>query len=659
MRYSGGAFLAIAAISAALASVCVSFRSPAALSATDMSNGTIAMRAVTDDRWSEARSMAARLSDPVALKLVVWYDIIRSTSDVPFSEIAAFMDANPDWPWPITMQTRAEEAINDSVPPRTVIAWFERHPPQTGAGLAALARALRAVGDTRSATEMARRAWTEGSFSSTEESNFLNKLGDLLKTGDHKRRLNHLLWENEPAEAKRMLTRVDPGTRAVATARMELHAMRPGVDAAIDRVPTHLQGDPGLVYERIRWRRRNDFDDSARSLLNGYALDAANPPLWWNERSLLARRALADGAVTQAYRTAAGHANTDAGDLVEAEWLAGWIALRFLHEPQTAFRHFQNAYKASTYPISLARGAYWSGRAAEAGGKSAEAAQWYRTAAAHSTVFYGQLAALKLAPGHRPALPAEPVPTPAERTAFRNHELTRAVEMLAAFGQTRRIRPFILRLAELNDSPGWKVLAAQLAASYGRADLGVFVGKQAYRNGDHLTNVAYPTIRLPTANGLPRRVETPLVLGVIRQESAFRADAVSPAGARGLMQLMPATAKRVAGKIGTPYSKSRLVTDPTYNVTLGRSYLSGMLVRFDGNYILSLAAYNAGPRRSERWRRANGAPGRSVDEAVDWIEAIPFSETRNYVQRTLENLQIYRTKLSGNGGPTLDRDLLR
>jgi soluble lytic murein transglycosylase len=644
----------------ATAVVVVSVVAPsarAALPAATVETGRQAFDAVARNQWSEVAALAGRLSDPVAVKLITWHRIIGRDESLSFNEMAAFIDANPDWPWPNTLRQRAEGKIDEAVPPARLIDWFRRHPPQTTRGRVWLARALKATGDTRSATEVAREAWVDGSFNASNEASFLDGLGDLLTGDDHRRRLDRLLWDGAEAEAQRLLPRVDPGTRALAVARLDLRAVRPGVDAVVGRVPPHLQNDPGLVFERVRWRRKKDMNDAARAMLNSHSLDTAAPSLWWTERSILARRALADGLVADAYRTASQHGSADDGDYAEAEFLAGWIALRFLNEPQRAFQHFQQMYGRVTFPISQSRGAYWTGRAAAALGDHDAATRWYRTAAQHPTTFYGQLAALTLTPGRRPALPADPVPSAAERSAFQAHELTRAVMVLRAFGQTPRLWAFILRLAELDESPGWKALAAQLAHDSGRADLGVFVGKQAYQTGHHLIDLGYPTVAVPAGG---QRVEPPLILGVIRQESAFRVDAVSPAGARGLMQLMPATAELMAKRTGLPYSQTRLVTDPSYNIALGSGYLDKMLGQFDGSYILSLAAYNAGPGRSQRWRAANGRPSDSIEAAVDWIEAIPFTETRNYVQRTLENLQVYRTKLGAQeGGGTLDRDLLR
>ncbi len=626
--------------------------------ARDLAAARAAMDAVTDDRWAEAYAHARRSGDPLVGKLVFFYDTIRRTSEQTFSAVAAFMAANPHWPEPDRLQAQAERAMPPGLPPARVIAWFGGRPPVTGVGGVRLAEALKRNGDSAGARAALRRAWQDGRFSAAEEAAILADFAGYLTDDDHVRRLDRLLWEGRTSEAERMRARVDAGWRALADARIRLRRQSAGVDAAISAVPASLQSHPGLVYERVRWRRKKDRDAEARALLAAHS-DAAEPDRWWTERSILARRALADGLTREAYRIASGHRMTGGSEFAEAEFVAGWIALRFLNEPGKAAGHFQRLYDSVSYPISLARGAYWRGRAAEAMGESATATGWYRNAAAHSSTFYGQLAGLRLNPGQPMTLPAAAAPTAAQTAAFERHELTGAVRLLAAVDQDHRLYTFILHLAGLDDAPGWKRLTGDLAVSLGRPDLGVFVAKDAYKTGNILVNLGYPEL---TASPLPggARVERALALAVIRQESAFRMDAVSRAGARGLMQLMPATAQRVSRQNGLPYAPHRLTSDPAYNMALGQAYLADMLARFGGSKVLALCAYNAGPGRADRWRREHGDPHASLEQAIDWIERIPFSETRNYVQRVLENLQVYRAKMAGGAtARTLTDDLLR
>jgi soluble lytic murein transglycosylase len=431
------------------------------------------------------------------------------------------------------------------------------------------------------------------------------------------------------------------------------------VEAAIATVPADLIKDPGLVYERIRWRRKKGFDLEARQLIFDFPLDQVRPDLWLSERNALARDALQQGHVSEAYRLARGHALTDPGGYAEAEWLAGWIALRFLHEPEVARAHFLAMFAAVRYPISLARAAYWSARACAAAGDQKLAAAWYRAAATYPLTFYGHLAAEHADGLRRFPLPQVPEPTAAEQVDFARHELVRAVRLLANYVQTRSVPPFIRRLAEINPRQGWQVLVVRLAAEAGRPDLGVDTAKRAIRNGFPLLDLAYPIIAVPTpGDSLPHPVDPLLLLAMVRQESVFELEAVSSAGARGLMQLMPNTARHVAASLNLPFSVQRLVADADYNLRLGQAYLSNLLKTFEGSYVLAFAAYNAGPSRVRDWIREYGDPREGMADAIDWIEILPLAETRNYVQRAMENLWVYRALLN-SGTVVVAKDLTR
>ncbi|MEE8247968.1 MAG: lytic transglycosylase domain-containing protein, partial [Alphaproteobacteria bacterium] len=376
----------------------------------------------------------------------------------------------------------------------------------------------------------------------------------------------------------------------------------------------------------------------------------------WVERAIQVRRALDEGAVTEAYRLAQEHKQSEGADFAEAEWLAGWIALRFLDEDRVAYGHFARLYDAVRFPISRARGAYWAGRSAESMGESKLARQWYALGAAHPTAFYGQLAALKLGDGPALALDPDPSPGPEAVEAFNARELVRAVRLLAELGEKERLRPFIMRLNELAETPAEHALVALLAKSAGRADLAVASTKRSVRAGVVLAGAGYPVIGLP-AGGAP---EPALLLAVARQESEFNPKAVSNRDARGLMQLLPATAKVVSRQLKLRYDKKKLTEDPWYNARLGSAFLAELIERHDGSYVLALAAYNAGPSRVKRWLKAYGDPRTGEVDALDWIELVPFAETRNYLHRVLEGLQVYRHRIGGaRMALTLEEDLAR
>jgi soluble lytic murein transglycosylase len=636
------------------------------LSASQIDLGRSAFQAAGSGNWTQARSRIGGVRDPLANKLMLWHQATQENSGASFDEISAFIVENPGWPSQRLMRQRAEEAMMPGTPPGRIIDWFKRFEPVTTEGRIMFSRALLAAGDRERARAAVRNAWISSSFSPSREESFLREFGAMLTPSDHAERLERLLWEGWSAEATRMLPKVGSGVRAVALARMQLRGMAAGVDGAVARVPSQLQSDAGLIYERIRWRRTKDRTDEATELLLRHRLDAAQPRLWAIERQILARRALANRRFSEAYRIASAHALTEGAEFAEAEWLSGWLALRFLSDPKSAKRHFETMYKGVSYPISLARGAYWRARASEALGESAEAKRWYLAAAEHPATYYGQLAAARVAPDRPLPLPPDPQPSAEERRAFEASELVAAVRMLSAFQQRDLAAPFLASLASVRETTGWRTLTATLANAKGRPDLAISVAKRANQGGDVLVGVGYPTLPMPKIAGtsplgnMSAAVEHPLVLAIIRQESAYRPDAISSAGARGLMQLMPRTAQEVATKLSLPYSAGRLLTDTDYNLTLGQAYFGSVLNRFDGSYVLALAGYNAGPSRAQQWRAEMGDPRGDLDAVIDWIELIPFNETRNYVQRILEHLQVYRSKVNGGVNPKmLEVDLLR
>ncbi|MEX1107878.1 MAG: lytic transglycosylase domain-containing protein, partial [Dongiaceae bacterium] len=449
---------------------------------------------------------------------------------------------------------------------------------------------------------------------------------------------------------------VDADHQALAFARIKLRQKDPGVDAALKRVPAALMRDPGLVYERARWRRQNDDWLGAAEMLDPPPPGAARPELMWRELENAAREALRRGDVSVAYRLAAGHGTSEGVTFADGEWLAGWVAARFLSEHRLGYDHFTRMYAGVGSPVSLARGAYWAGRAAEGMGDIALAQNWYRSAAENLSAYYGQLAAQRLGTLDGIGFDPAPMPTDAEREAFEASELVRLIRLMAELNESDRSRSFFLRMAERFESSADLRLLAELGNSIRRDDYMVTVAKIARTKGTEMLDYLYPVRTLPA--GSP--AEDALVLAIMRQESVFALDAVSSAGARGLMQLMPATAKHVAGKMGIAYEESLLTRDGDYNIRLGSAYVSELLDRYGGSYILAIAAYNAGPARVSEWIAEYGDPRGNDVDIVDWIELIPFSETRNYVQRVLENLQIYRHRLHGTTvALTLEQDLGR
>ncbi|MBF0392003.1 MAG: lytic transglycosylase domain-containing protein [Alphaproteobacteria bacterium] len=624
------------------------------LSASDAALYRQAFSAASGSRYEQALAMAQGAREKLPAKVLRWLVLQQPGGNATFAEISGFLDENPDWPAQAVMRRRAEEAITLGTPPEALLAWFERMPPVSGAGMTAHARALRQMGRETDALAAARHAWRKGEFGSTQEKTFLAEFGPQLRREDHEARLDEILWDGEAVSARRMLDLVDDAHRHLAEARIALMSGAAGVEGLIDRVPHSLENDPGLIFERLRWRRRKDMDDAAIELFDHESANKGRPELWWAERGILARRALQRGRVSAAYEIAKGHALKEGAEFAEAEWLAGWIALRFLGEREMALEHFRRLHQGVVTPMSKARGAYWAGRAAEALNDEKASTVWYERAAVHGTTYYGQLAAGRLK--REPSLPADPVPTAEDVARFDASELARAVRLMSDIGATDQVRPFLLRLNDIAKTPGERALAAALGAGMGRHDLALVVSKRADREGVTLVRTGWP---VPSSYSLADQPEKALLLAVIRQESAFQPEVVSSAGARGLMQLMPATAKKVASGLKMNYSPSRLVTDPHYNMRLGTAYLGEVLDSFSGSYVLAIAAYNAGPARVRKWLREYGDPRNAGTDVVDWVESIPFTETRNYVQRVIENVQVYRRRLGRDRLPSIEEDLAR
>lgn len=613
------------------------------LSKKDTALYKIAFKAAKSGDWKQADRIGKRATSPLLSKLLVWQRYTVANNGASFGQIDEFLRDNPDWPNQTALRRRAEEVMKNALSDDEALAWFADEQPLTATGASRYGRALQAKGRHAEATAYVRSAWRNLNMPRSDARDFYRHFRKLLRKQDHIDRLDRLIWDQQIGAARRQMRRVGRGHQFLAQARIQLMLRSGGVDHAIARVPATLQDHPGLVYERLRWRRRKGFTDRAIELLRDPPAVSARPSKWWLERMILSRRALREGDVTLAYRLARDHKQTEGASYAEAEWLAGWIALRFLRDQDIALAHFSRLYKNVRYPVSRARGAYWTARAIEESAldiveRNEAAGRWYRNAARHTTTFYGQLSIDRLREQQKTQPPAEPRPTATQIRAFEAQELVRATRLMAAMGQKRLVKSFILHLAKQAKRPAEWVLVAGLATDIDREDLAIRVAKLAIRQGIALTVAGYPKLTLKRIFS----VEPALMHAVIRQESGFDSKAISRAGARGLMQLMSATAKQVARKLKLRHTKQKLISDPVHNLRLGSAYLEHLRNNYDGSLILTLAAYNAGPGNVNRWIKLNGDPRNfSTLDAIDWIEAIPVSETRNYVQRVLENLTIY------------------
>jgi soluble lytic murein transglycosylase len=597
-------------------------------------------RAVELRDWNKAYALASRIPDPTLTKVVSWARFTTHGERMDFDEVTAFIKANPDWPAMNDLRESAEETLSERVDDDHVIAWFADTPPRTPKGATHLANALMAKGLRDKARAVIRNAWIEMNFSAAMERRFYSRFRKMLTAEDHKARVDRLLWDGRSWEARRMLRRIKGGYNFVALARLRLRDYRGGVDWAIRRVPDDMAEDTGLVYERLRWRRRKGRDDEAIAMIEKLPDTLPRPELVWREQGILARRALRDGKITLAYTLASKHRQHDGESFADAEFLAGFIALRFMKDPKAALEHFTRLYGKVNFPVSKSRGAYWAGRAAKELNKEADATRWFTEAARHVTTFYGQLAVAHVAGNPGPAATVIAHDPDVEGAkAFAAREVVHAAELIAASNDRRDFKTFIRHLVKLAKTPQEHALVSSIALAANRADVAVWAAKDSLKEGVHLIEAGWPRVTLPQNL---RGLEPGLLLALMRQESAFDVDAVSRAGARGLMQVMPATAKRVARQLGLPFSREKLLNDPDYNMAIGTAYISQVLEEFSGSYVLALAAYNAGPSRSRRWLRRNGDFRKGEVDAIDWIELIPFEQTRDYVQRVIENVVVYR-----------------
>jgi len=624
----------------------------AELSANDRLTYGKALEAAEKKRWRDSLDAAANGSNDLATSYFRWLYYIQPGAEPSFEEIASFIEAHRDWPSQRRLLRTAEEQLKDrgEGDDALVLDWFERYPPVSVTGRVRLAEALLRKGEHDEGSKLLRAAWVDGNFSRRDERLLLRRHRQLLTQEDHAQRLDRLLWDRRRGPARRLLPQVDNDLRTLGIARIGLIESAGNVDTLISRVPEALRTDPGLAFERVRWRRTKGFDERAREILLEPRIAEFRADKWWRERRIQVRNALYKGEITDAYVVATlSDLEPGGADYAEAEWLAGWVALRFLGEPDLALDHFARLHAAVVYPVSISRAAYWAGRAAEALDDPELAQKWYGDAALFPLTYHGQLAIEKLEGTPHLRLPDEPRPTIAEAESFPDREMTRLTRVLNDLGENRRIDPFVLNLDAGVQTAGERLLVAVLAESVGRRDLAVRVAKNAQRDGVYMPTRAYPLIDMPTTYV----EDTALLLAMSRQESAFDPQAVSHAGARGLMQLMPATARRTAKTFKIRYSPGKLTSDPDYNAMLGSAHLKELLETFDGNYVLAVAAYNAGEGRVRRWLRNNGDPRTDEVDAVDWIELIPFTETRDYVQRVMGNLQVYRTRLAQDGAAPL------
>jgi len=638
---------------------------PAAVAATSSTSqaDADALEGVIDlvrkHKPADATQAEAAISDPVARKLAEWIILRSDDNGASVERYRAFIAANPSWPSQTFLRRRGEAALwDDHRDDATVWAWFENESPVSAKGRFALARAMLARGDRANAERLVREAWRNDAMSEDTENAALDLFGALLTPGDQKARMDLLLYGTEHEAALRAARRLGGDEVALARARIAADRKASNTRALLESVPRELHGDAGYIFSKIQLLRREEkFAEAAQLMLSApkspdrlYNVDE-----WWVERRLLSRKMLDVGENRTAYLIARDAA-LPARDIykTEQEFTAGWIALRFLADPATAAQHFARIGVGSVNPTALARAGYWQGRAAEAAGRSQEARAAYAAAAEHSTSYYGQLARAKLG---LPQIGLNGAPA-ARGRGIERLEIVRAVQLLYALGEREIAIPIFADMGE-NGDPDALVGLGELASRNGDARSMLLVGKAALNRGLPFDFYAYPVTGIPPFRSIGPEVEQSIIFAIARQESAFNPNDVSSAQAYGLMQVTPDAGRYVCKKYGAGFDLGRLKNDPVYNAALGAAELGGLIEDYRGSYIMTFAAYNAGRGSVKKWIERYGDPRNPKVDAVDWVEQIPFAETRNYVQRVMENLQVYRARFGGGTRLQIEADLHR
>lgn len=601
--------------------------------------------ALSDKDGAQAIAIRNRMPEGLDRQMLTWSIAMSGLRDVPATEIAAAQRQLQGWPGLKAFRANSEKALfRENPPAANVLSAFGNTAPETVEGTMLLSRAYLASGDKTKAASLIRNLWRSDALDEATEDRVMSEFSGLLRPADHRARMDYLMYRERVSQAKRFASLGEAQSLYKAWAGLVSKARN--VDGLISAVDGKWRKDPALLFIRIENLRRQQKFEEAAKLISEMPRERAalvNTGAWWDEQRIIAR-GLADlGQFREAYRIVSRHVATESTDVVDAEFHAGWYALRALNDPETASRHFARILEVSSRPLSASRAWYWMGRAAEAS-KDRKAGEYFARAAQHSSTFYGQLAAARI---KQPGIQIPyPKPSADDRARFTARESVQAIARYEAAGHGWRAQSLYRALADQLDIPGeLALLSARAEKSDGGHQLSLQIGKTAYSRGIDVPALAFPVGVIPSSANIAGSGKA-LAYAIARQESAFNPAAISPADARGLLQLLPSTAKGVAARHGIAYAPEKLTRDPGFNATLGAHYLGEQIDRFDGSYVLTFIAYNAGASKVPDWIARYGDPrGKSIDEVVDWIERIPFPETRNYVMRVMENYQVYKSRL--------------
>ncbi len=597
-------------------------------------------------KWPNALKTAKKAKDKSIYNFIQWRHLLTKGNKASYYDYKMFIDKNEDYPRLGRIKYLAEHKLStDTISPKKIIDWFRVDQPLSGFGKMILGESMILNGNSQKGISYIKEGWITAELSKSELRFYRKKFKKYLNADDYIKRADYLAWNNKYWDLKRLLRYLPKDYELLYTARQLLMSKSYGVDNAISKVPVKFKNDAGLNYDRLKWRRKRGRVDSSVEILvkirntKDYLV---RPDKWWFEREIISRSLIYKKKYALAYKIASNHALTEGPEYAAAEWMSGWIALSFLDNPLLAKDHFENFYSNVGYPISTSRGAYWLAKSYQKLGKNELANDWFGKAAKFLTTYYGQLAYMELNPNQPFELSKDIEVSKEYKDYFFKKKLVKIIYLLDELNEDKYTKHILRHLANDNINNGSEVLAAELATSIDRFDFAIQIAKFASYEKRFHNKYNYPIISTPNYINGRKIPDTAFILSIIRQESEFDLSANSHAGAKGLMQLMPYTAKLVAKQAKLPYSKSRLTRDAEYNINLGSHYIAGLILEYDGAYPFAIAAYNAGPKRVRYWKKINKNPQKNQIDYVNWIELIKFKETRNYVQRVLENYNVYR-----------------
>ncbi|MCA3560656.1 MAG: lytic transglycosylase domain-containing protein [Aestuariivirga sp.] len=665
-RFLRISLIAIAATTALVAPGFV-LQSSVVLAASEPSPAAIeAAKLALGGDFAAAGEAAQRSDDPAAIKLVELIFLRDRPNDAGYQRIIAFLDTAPKWPLSEALLKRAERSLYvNNEPPELILQHFAKRKPVTDEGSLALARALVATGDMPGARAQVQKVWADPEATAELEKQVSSEFGELLTADDNKRRMWRLVYALETNAAIRVSKRLPAEYQKAAAVAQKLVRGEKGADKLYGGLSSGMRGQLGMRYALARYYRVNEKYAKARDVLLTVPGDAGkmgDAEAWWVERRIVARRSIGlddpKPARRAAYKIAAAHGFENGDGAVEGEFLAGWIALRHLNDPQTALGHFQRLGQIAPSRSEKARAGYWTGRAHEAMGDKGNAKAAYKEASAYSTTYYGQLAREKIGLGKVPEEIESGKASSAAEAKVNKDEVVRAFKIMEQAGTQNDLYMFLWSFANRFDTADEMNAAASIVWDAGGASMAVRLAKAAAQQNVDIDSWGYPVRALPGWKRVGKPVEKPLVFALARQESEFNPNAGSKVGAQGLMQIMPGTAKLIAKQHGIKYNPSQLM-DPVVNVTLGAAHLGDLVADHDGSYVLTLVSYNAGPRRSREWIKEYGDFRAGQVDPIDWVESIPFQETRQYVQKVMQNLHVYRSRLAPKTVRPMTADLMR